>query len=786
MNDDSTIDLGRSGDATRAWTSKEEEVKHYSRAFVGEILGGYRIEKEIGHGSMGIVFLAIHVDDGRKAAVKILPPSLSVTVTVIKRFLREAESVARLDHEGIVRIYSVGEERGIHFYAMQFVEGASLDKLVKQRRFSVRECATIIAEAARALFLAHEAQIIHRDIKPANILLTLKDRPVLTDFGLAKPEKAATLTESGALVGTPIYMSPEQVRADKTLIDRRTDIYSLGISMYEMLSGVTPFEGSSTQEILQKIENTEPIALRKMRPDVPRDIETICHKAIEKDPARRYQTAIELALDLERFLRSEPIQARPPSIASRVLRKVRKHPTVAGLTLALTVTIGVVAVQGVLNRTQQIETQDMLRGEQYKQLLASAAAERASTGPSSAIIILSQAIGTFPNRVEAFVERGVCYYEMNSYEKAVADFDAALAIKADYHRAKLWRGVAKCRDGTRDEQDAGLRDLEETRNVIVDDPECVFLSAKQSLIFAQDRGASPSTRDTFLNIVDVRVQQLLKQIPEREEAARAAGESLRLKWRLDDVLVLQGMLYEEQNDLEAARANYRRALEIDPSNDEARALLRERKVEPDALSSADPAQVLRRGAPGWITALATEGLSWANSALQADPDFLRRAADALNVYRDDDAPNSTSGSRPAAESQEALDSELVRADALWRSGDERGAAAIYERVLEKLPTVDACCRLAEHHLKQPDGLSDAVRYSEAALRLNATNPYALSVAVRVFAKVGDEKRLRELAVQLSTHHPSLLEKSEIREVLQPFLDVEVVKPAGGAKPNDGS
>lgn len=782
MTDDSTMDLGRSGDATRAWTSKEEEAKHYARAFHNEILGGYRIMREIGHGSMGIVFLGEHTTDGAKAAVKILPPSLSITTTVIKRFLREAESVAKLDHDGIVKIFAVGEERGIHFYAMQFVEGASLDKVLRQRRFSVRECASIIAGAARALFVAHEAGIMHRDIKPGNLILTGKDRPVLTDFGLAKPEKAATLTESGALVGTPIYMSPEQVRADKTLIDRRSDIYSLGITLYEMLTGVTPFEGQSTQEILQKIEHDDPTPVRKMRPDCPREIDIICHKAIEKDPGRRYQTAIEMALDLERFLRGEPIEARPASFASRVIRKVKRHPTVSGLSLALLLTCGVVALQGVLNRSQREKTQDALEQadlEKYARRIADAATARASVGASEAIVIYSEAIGLFPDRVDAYVERGACYFEMNAYEKAIADFDHALMLNPSYHRARLWRGVTKCRDGTREEQLAGVEDLRATQDVLVDDPECLYLSSQACLLLAQEEG-SPIARDGFLDIVERRLQHLLAKIPEIEAAARQKGETVRLMYRQDDALVLQGMLYEEQGMLGEARSNYRRALDLDPGNLNARVLLQDRE---ELVANGSARQTVPRGS-SWLTTLATEGLAWAKGRLESDPDFLRRAADSLNVYRDKPSvePSELSDEMTPA----ALDRKLIQADELWRAGDEKGAAAIYEQVLRYLPTIDACCRLAEHCLRQPDRSSDAMRYADAALRVNATNPYALTVAVQVYSKVGESRRVGELARQIATFHPALLEKAEVRDAIQPFVELETLRSESSAKPtSDG-
>ncbi len=782
MTQDSTIDLGRSGDETRAWNSKDEEAKHYARAFVGEILGGFKIIKEIGHGSMGIVFLAAHVEDARQAAVKILPPSLSVTTTVIKRFLREAESVKKLEHESIVRVFAVGEERGIHFYAMQFVEGASLDKALRQRRFSVRECATIIAEAARGLFFAHEAGIIHRDIKPANIILTLKDRPILTDFGLAKPEKAATLTESGALVGTPIYMSPEQVRADKSFIDRRTDIYSLGITLYEMLTGVTPFEGTSTQEILNKIESEEPTALRKMRPDVPKALETICHKAIEKEANRRYSTAIEFALDLDRFMRGEPILAKPRSIASRVVRRVRRHPVVFGLSCALVLAFGAVLVQSVRNRGQREVTIDA----KYEAALNDGMGLKSESKYSAAIDTLTTAATLNPNRPEAYVERGVCYYYLESYEKAIADFDTALRMKSDYHRAKLWRGITKCTDGTQKTFLEGTEDLKETLHVMVDDPECLFLSSRQCLDFARS-GASPIARDSFINTVDQRLQKLFVRIEEIKKDAAANHKTIRLTYDRDEALVLRGLLYETQGLLDEAYASYREALKFRPENSRARALLGTNRAAAKSESEkTNPSMAVAGSSSTWFAVLATEGLAWATKRLESDPNLLRSAAESLNVYKESALSAFKAPELPKDVTPATLDQDLVDAENLWSIGKEKEAVAKYERVLQYMPNlVEPCCRLAEHYLVEPSGIEKAILYTESALKINATNPGALAVAVRVYSKAGQKQKVTEVASAIAKVHPALLSRPDILVALKPYVDAEALKANSDAGKSDG-
>jgi hypothetical protein len=296
---------------------------------------------------------------------------------------------------------------------MQFVEGKSLDRAFKDRKFSPQDCARIVAASARALFYAHENGIIHRDIKPANLILTYKDKPVITDFGLARPEKAATLTESGALVGTPIYMSPEQVRGDRDHIDRRTDIYSLGVTLYEMLTGTIPFEATSTQEILRKIESEDPRPIRKVAPLVPKALATICHKALEKELDRRYQTAIELALDLERFLAGEAIQARPMGMSTRLLRRARRHKLLTGLIVASVVLGALVVAQAIRNQTQNRATQL----QRYQVLLGEGRGLVDSGRTEDGLLRFTEAIALKPDDATFYVERGKAYYKVNRYEE---------------------------------------------------------------------------------------------------------------------------------------------------------------------------------------------------------------------------------------------------------------------------------------------------------------------------------------------------------------------------------
>ncbi|MHC4944126.1 MAG: protein kinase domain-containing protein, partial [Planctomycetota bacterium] len=304
---------------------------------IGRHVGDFKILREIGSGGMGVVFEAEQTSMRRKVALKILPPHLSFSPQAVLKFRREAEAGGRQSHPGLVSIFAVGEHEGVHFIAQELVEGGGTvaDKLEKAcaldelPRGYFRDCALLIAEVAEALAHAHAAGVIHRDIKPSNILLTSEAQPKVTDFGLAKVEDALALSRSGDFAGTPYYMSPEQVASRRTGIDHRTDIYSLGVTLYEMLTLVRPFEAETTQEILKKVLLDEPRDPHKRSPHVPRDLSVICLKAMEKEPGRRYQTMAEFADDLRRYLSGDVIRARPASLGVKLLKLVKRNPVVS-------------------------------------------------------------------------------------------------------------------------------------------------------------------------------------------------------------------------------------------------------------------------------------------------------------------------------------------------------------------------------------------------------------------------------------------------------------------------
>jgi len=309
---------------------------------------GYRTVRVLGQGGMGVVYLAIDQRLGRPVALKLLRKGMEADRRARERFLREVRAVARTTHPGIVTVLDVGEVDGSAYFTMEFVEGVTLaDVLVELRArrdggfpsaAELRErvgafpgdgwleavCRWVV-DVARALDHVHEAGILHRDVKPSNVLIGRDGRARLLDFGLASLDEDPTLTLSGDFLGTPHYVSPEQVRGDASAIDRRTDVYSLGVTLYELLTFHAPFQGPSTRHVFREIEEGRPIPPRSHEPAIPADVEIVCRTAMAPDRERRYRTAGVLADDLERYLAGRPIEARAPSLLYRTSRYVRRN-----------------------------------------------------------------------------------------------------------------------------------------------------------------------------------------------------------------------------------------------------------------------------------------------------------------------------------------------------------------------------------------------------------------------------------------------------------------------------
>src|SRR5216117_4174620 len=289
--------------------------------------GDYELLEEIGRGGQGVVYRAHQKSLNRTVALKIIGLGHWATEAHLKRFRREAESAASLEHPCIVPIHEVGERDGSCYFSMKFIEGGQLDEVVRREPMPVRRAVELIVKVARTVHYAHEHHILHRDIKPGNILLDQQGEPHLTDFGLARlVETESTITRTMEVLGTPSYMAPEQAVGNDAAITSTTDVYGLGAVLYQLLTGHPPFAGGTTFETVRLVLDTEPRQPRLLNPKIDRDLNTICLKCLEKDPKRRYSTALALAEDLERWLKHEPIAARHTGVLARGKKWVRRNP----------------------------------------------------------------------------------------------------------------------------------------------------------------------------------------------------------------------------------------------------------------------------------------------------------------------------------------------------------------------------------------------------------------------------------------------------------------------------
>ena len=292
---------------------------------------GYEVLRELGHGGMGVVYQARQVGLNRLVALKMLPGEAQASTGALARFRTEAEAVARLAHPNIVQVYEVGEAGGRPYLALEHVDGSSLARKIGGTPLPARHAAELVETLARAMHAAHQQRIVHRDLKPANVLLTADGVPKITDFGLAKLlDGAVGQTQSGGVLGTPPYMAPEQAAGKGKQVGPHTDVYALGAILYEALTGRAPFQADTPLETLQQVVAEEPALPSRLRPKLPPDLETICLKCLQKEPARRYASAAALADDLQRFLAGEPIRARPVGRAEKVWRWCRRNPGLAG------------------------------------------------------------------------------------------------------------------------------------------------------------------------------------------------------------------------------------------------------------------------------------------------------------------------------------------------------------------------------------------------------------------------------------------------------------------------
>jgi eukaryotic-like serine/threonine-protein kinase len=321
-------------------------------------VGDYDILEVLGRGGMGVVYKARHRSLGRLAALKMILSAEHASRAELCRFQSEAEAVGQLRHPNIVQIYEVDEADGNPYFALEFVEGGTLSTRISRQPLPTRQAAELIEALARGIHVAHQAGILHRDLKPGNILLTLDEVPKIADFGLAKrmDDDSAHNTGTGSILGTPAYMAPEQAEGKNRGLGPGVDIYALGSVLYHMLTGRPPFVGETVLDTLQHVKYDDPIPPGRLRPRVPRDLEIICLKCLQKEPRKRYASAEDLADDLGRYLRHEPIRARSTGALERSWKWVRRQPVFAALlaTLFLVIVGGFFVVLRLWMRAEKL------------------------------------------------------------------------------------------------------------------------------------------------------------------------------------------------------------------------------------------------------------------------------------------------------------------------------------------------------------------------------------------------------------------------------------------------
>ena len=471
------------------------------RATLGEIdfasadpLGDFRIIGEIGRGGMGIVYEAFQLSLGRMVALKVLPFASALNPRHLQRFKNEAHAAAQLHHSNIVPVYAVGHERGVHFYAMQLIEGQSVSALIRDLRTQAgkttndyassvrapaaplpapavkpprkpksgaetislaagslsttrshrgaefyRTAARLMVQATTALDHAHSFGVIHRDVKPANLLIDGRGNLWVTDFGLAQILADGQLTHTGDLVGTLAYMSPEQAGGSGIPLDHRTDIYSLGATLYELLTLEPLFGGNSRPALLHRILNDEPCPPRSLDRAIPVELETIVLKAVSKNPADRYKTSQEMADDLQRFLDNKPIQARRPTVFDRVRKWGRRHPSVvvAGVFL-LVFSIAGLVVNNYLLANEQQRTKEALHREQLRAEEAEVLFSRAREAVDLLIQVSEEELGDKPFQQgprRILLEAALNYYK-GFIDQSVDDKDAMKVLEKTQDRVK--------------------------------------------------------------------------------------------------------------------------------------------------------------------------------------------------------------------------------------------------------------------------------------------------------------------------------------------------------------
>jgi len=619
----------------------------------GDRIGPYTLLEELGRGGQGLVYLAEDTRLHRKVALKVLTAVAAASIDMRARLLREAEATSRLDHPGICTVYEVGETGGQLYIAMRHIEGDTLARKIDRDRSTrkphtrdaILENVRLIEHTARALHFAHEAGLIHRDIKPGNLMIGEAGNPVILDFGLARADEgdALTLTRTGQLLGTPSYMAPEQIDAGHGCVDRRADIYSLGVTLYESLTLHLPYEAPTREQLFQAILTREPPDPRTHNPVISRDLLAIFQTTLEKDPDRRYRTAEALANDLEALRENRPVSVKPISTVGRVFRWSRRKPAMACLITLLLVGIPVLAGLGgflaanwkTLERGEQEEKRRVLESllqEGYLELCEGDATLAISAFETA----LEKSTDPLP---EAVAGLALTYLSINNPGAALNLLDHH---RPAGHKGLEWIRVEALGAQGREEAEVLEKSLEQPHDALG-----FFLLGTREL----NRGHL-GDRKAYRNALSFYTRAIYYAEQARAlyffEAAHAAGhcrdtgiaastvDILTSRWRTSATAWYWAAYALKDTDPDRAIALYRKALQLEPDFANAcsnlAVLLKEKGQCDEALSVARKAVELRPdmaashtnlGAVLFHCGLLEEAAAAHEKALQLDPDYAR-------------------------------------------------------------------------------------------------------------------------------------------------------------------